>query len=60
MGSALVWEITQRIVINCLPTLRDKLSVPSSGVSILIPDDEMGPLTCPETCGKELPLHPAY
>jgi len=39
MRSALVWEITQRIVINSLPTFRDNLSVPSSRVSILILED---------------------
>jgi len=59
MRSALVWEITQRIVINSLPTFLEKLSVPSSGVSIWILEDGMGPLICPETCGKELPLYAA-
>jgi len=39
------WDVTQRIVVNSLPTFRDNLSVPSW---ISWPFN-MGPIRCPET-----------
>ena len=47
MRPAFFWDSTQHRMVVFVPTLRDKLSVPSSEVKQL--KKKMGPIRCPET-----------